>query len=119
MNGQSVGEYVQSNWVLWVISLAAAYLSYAVPAALLFIVERKRIRGLSAGRKAAIVLLWPLFNLLNLPLQVVALFKKVEWKVIPHEAAITHETLNEQVRQAEQAQQVAAAKARPQDVKEK
>lgn len=119
LNGQSVGECAQSNWVSWVIYLAAAYLSYAVPAALLFIVERKRIRGLSAGRKVAIVLLWPLFNLLNLPLQVVALFKKVEWKVIPHEAAITHETLNEQVRQAEQAQQVAATKARPQDVKEK
>lgn len=83
MNGQSVGEYVQSNWVLWVISLAAAYLSYAVPAALLFIVERKRIRGLSAGRKVAIVLLWPLFNLLNLPLQVVALFKRWSGRSFP------------------------------------
>lgn len=90
----SFQQFVSQNWLWWAITVGGGFLLYVIPAILLFVVERKRIKNVSLFKKILIVLFWPLFNLINMPLQLIALFKKVEWKAIPHEAAITHDALN-------------------------
>lgn len=70
------------------ISLALFVLSYALTvlgAVLLVFLERARIRDVGAGKLAAAVALWPFFLLINVFLDVAALFlRDLEWKVIPH-----------------------------------
>lgn len=73
------------------ISLALFALSYGLTmlgAVLLIFLERARIRNVGAGKLAAAVALWPLFLLVNVFLDVAALFlRDLEWKVIPHVGA--------------------------------
>lgn len=60
-----------------------------------FIAERKRITGVSFGHKVLITLLWPLFVLIQFPIDIIAIFKKnLGWKPIPHEDTTNFETLN-------------------------
>ena len=57
----------------------------AVFAALLVILERRRIGPLGPGTLTAAILLWPFFMSLNIYLDVAALFlPNLEWKAIPH-----------------------------------
>lgn len=74
--------------VYGLISLALFALSYALTvlgAVLLVFLERARIRDVGKGKLAAAVALWPLFLLVNVFLDVAALFlRDLEWKVIPH-----------------------------------
>lgn len=93
-DGLPIVEYVVKNWSMWVISTGSAYMLSVLQAVLVLVCERKRILNVSVGKKLLFALLWPLFNLITIPLQVVALFKKVEWKEIPHKAAISHNALN-------------------------
>lgn len=71
-----------------VISATGFCLSYAtavLTGLLLILLERKRIPEVRTGTKIAAVLLWPFFIMLNILLDVAALFvRKLEWKVIPH-----------------------------------
>ena len=73
------------------ISLALFALSYALTvlgAVLLVFLERARIRGVGKGTLAAAAALWPLVLLVNVFLDVAALFlRDLEWKVIPHVGA--------------------------------
>ena len=70
------------------LSLAFFLVSYvltAVFAALLVILERRRIGPLGPGTLTAAILLWPFFMSLNIYLDVAALFlPNLEWKAIPH-----------------------------------
>ncbi len=60
-----------------------------------FIAERKRITGVSFGHKVLITLLWPLFVLIQFPIDIIAIFKKnLGWKPIPHEDTTNFEALN-------------------------
>jgi len=77
------------------ISLISNYLSLVIPATLTFICERKRIKGVSLGKKIATILLWPIFDFLSLPLTLIAMFKKVEWKAIPHVDTTNFEKLHQ------------------------
>ena len=74
--------------VYGLITLALFALSYALTvlgAVLLVFLERARIRDVGKGKLAAAVALWPLFLLVNVFLDVAALFlRDLEWKVIPH-----------------------------------
>lgn len=67
--------------VLFVLS----YLLTVLGALLLVLLERGRIRRVGAGKLAAAVALWPFFLLINVFLDVAALFlRDLEWKAIPH-----------------------------------
>lgn len=60
-----------------------------------FIAERKRIKGVSFGHKVLITLFWPLFVLIQFPIDIIAIFKKnLGWKPIPHEDTTNFEALN-------------------------
>lgn len=66
-------------------TMLIGYTSFALSAALLFIIERKRIPQMSFWKKVAICLVFPFFMGLQFPIDVVALFSRnLAWKVIPH-----------------------------------
>ena len=73
------------------LSLALFLLSYVLTvlgAVLLVALERQRIRDVGGSKLAAAVLLWPFFLLVNVFLDVAALFlRDLEWKAIPHVGA--------------------------------
>ncbi|WP_302625669.1 glycosyltransferase family 2 protein [uncultured Eubacterium sp.] len=74
-----IGKYFVNIWV-------AVYL---------FIIENRRIPKFSIWRKILYVFTWPTFDIIQRYTQYVALFKKVEWKPIPHNSKITIEDLEE------------------------
>ncbi len=57
--------------------------------AYLFIIERKRIMKISFKRKVLYVLLFPLYDVIEKYVKIIALFKHVEWKPIPHDSKVT------------------------------
>lgn len=78
-------------------SCLAFYVANFVSAIVIFIAEHKRIQGVAWWRKILIVLTWPLFLMLQFPIDVVALFSKnLGWKPIPHADTTDFETLNKQ-----------------------
>ena len=65
--------------------LASTYITTLIGAIAVFIAERKRIKGVKWYKKIGICLLWPLFLMIQFPIDVVALFSKnLAWKTIPH-----------------------------------
>ena len=78
------------------------YITCFLQAGVVFIAERKRIKDLSFGRKLALCLVWPLFLLIQYPMDVVALFQKnIGWKVIPHTDTTSIENLHEEIKQTQ------------------
>ncbi len=76
-------------------SLASFCVTNFFAAIITFIAERKRITGVSFGHKVLITLLWPLFVLIQFPIDIIAIFKKnLGWKPIPHEDTTNFEALN-------------------------
>ena len=65
------------------------YLASIWMAIYIFIIERKRIQKVSFGKKVLYCLTWPLYDVIERYVKYIALFKKVEWKPIPHESKIT------------------------------
>ena len=59
-----------------------------------FIMERKRIKKMSFGKKVLYTLTWPLFDIIGRYSTYIALFKKVEWKAIPHKSKVTIDDIN-------------------------
>lgn len=90
-------EFVKQNYASWLWSLGSIWLLFMVQSAAIFIVERKRIKNMSVWKKIAVCLVSPFFNIIVVPLQLLALFVKVEWKAIPHKEAITIEQLNGEI----------------------
>ena len=83
--GLTLWPLIQAMMINLCWTLLAGYLTFALSAALLFIIERKRIPKMSFMKKAAICLVFPLFMGLQFPIDVVAFFSKnLQWKVIPH-----------------------------------
>lgn len=65
--------------------ITAGYAVGAVTACAVFMLEKRRVRGVGAGVKLAAIVLWPLFFGLNALFDIAALFRKrVEWVPIPH-----------------------------------
>ncbi len=73
-----IGNYFVSMWM-------AVYL---------FIVEQARIKKMSIWKKLLYVFTWPTFDIIGRYTIYIALFKKVEWKPIPHESKVTIDDLN-------------------------
>ena len=72
-----LGNYFASMWL-------AVYL---------FIIENERIKKMPFYKKIIYVFTWPIFDIIGRYTMYVALFKKVEWKPIPHESKVTIDEL--------------------------
>lgn len=68
-----LGRYIENMWT-------AIYI---------FIIENKRIKKISLKNKIIFTLTWPIFDIIGKYTMYIAIFKKVEWKQIPHESKIT------------------------------
>ena len=68
-----IGRYIENMWM-------AIYI---------FFIENKKIKKISLKNKIIFTLTWPLFDIIGKYTMYVAIFKKVEWKEIPHESKIT------------------------------
>ena len=66
-----------------------AYIANIAIAIYVFFIERKRIMKVSLKKKIICCLAWPLFDIVDKYAKLVALFKKVEWKQIPHNSKVT------------------------------
>ena len=65
-----------------------SYIKGIVTAIYIFIVEHKRIMPIIWYKKIWYCITFPIFDLIGRISMVIALFSKVEWKPIPHNAAI-------------------------------
>lgn len=70
------------------------YFSNMWLAVYLFIVESSRIKKISFLKKILFVFTWPTFDIIGRYTTYVALFKKVEWKPIPHNSSVTIDDVN-------------------------
>ena len=61
----------------------------------LFIIEESRIKKISFWKKLLYVFTWPTFDIIGRYTTYIAIFKKVEWKPIPHESKVTIDDLGE------------------------
>ncbi len=87
-----IWEVVKSS----LLNIGFSYLTTALSALLLFILEHKRIKGVKFGLKLAAILLWPIFLALSIPFEYIALFRKnVGWKAIPHTDTTKFDAVNE------------------------
>ena len=60
----------------------------------IFFIEHKRIKKISLKNKIIFTLTWPIFDIIGKYTMYVAIFKKVEWKQIPHESKVTIDDIN-------------------------
>lgn len=73
-----VSEYLKNTWI-------AVYI---------FIMENRRIIKMPLYKKLFYILMWPVFDIIGRYTQYIAVFKKVEWKPIPHKSKITIDDLH-------------------------
>lgn len=69
--------------------LLNTYLGSILVAAYIFIIEHKRIMPMKFYKKIWYCITFPIFDLMGRYALCIALFTRVEWKPIPHEAAIS------------------------------
>ncbi len=98
--GDTAGFW-QSFWLsdgllfTWLRSTVLSFIFTALIAVLIFIIERRRIKGVSFGMKVLITLAWPLFLLIQIPIDVQALLSRhLGWKPIPHKDKTSFEHVN-------------------------
>lgn len=65
------------------------YIVDILEAVYLFIIEHKRMIRIPFWKKVLYCLTWPTFDAIGRYTQYIAVFKKVEWKPIPHESKVT------------------------------
>ncbi len=75
-------------WDTLLMSLAAYWAFTVLTGAAVAIRERKHIRC-GAGRLVFYLLVWPWFDLLDVPLAILSLFRHVEWTPIKHDRSLT------------------------------
>ena len=94
------GISIQEAYIPYLINagknIVTAYIGLVFIFSLLYIIEHKRIKNVSLGKKIASVLLIPLFLFLSIPMEFVALFTKhVKWSSIPHVDTTSFGDLND------------------------
>lgn len=72
-----IGRYIENMWM-------AIYI---------FFIEHKRIKKISFKNKILFTITWPIFDIIGKYTMYIAIFKKVEWKPIPHESKVTIDDL--------------------------
>lgn len=85
--------------MVWLTALTLAwsansYLKGIFTAAYIYIVERKRIKPIKWYKKVWFCITFPIFDIFGRLSLCIALFKKVEWKPIPHNSTIGITELN-------------------------
>ena len=70
-----------------------SYFSNIWLAVYLFVIEDARIKKISFWKKVQYCLTWPIFDIIGRYTTYIAIFKKVEWKPIPHQSKITIDDL--------------------------
>ncbi len=73
-----------------------SYFEHIIEAVYVFIIERKRIKKIPLHKKILYCFTWPIFDIIGRYTTYIALFKKVEWKPIPHNSKITIDDINKQ-----------------------
>ena len=82
-----MGFYL-SLW-LRIFYLIGRYLENMWMAIYIFFVEHKRIKKISLKNKIIFTITWPIFDIIGKYTMYIAIFKKVEWREIPHESKVT------------------------------
>lgn len=72
-------------------------LTSIITAAYVFIIERKRIMKIKWYKKVWFCLTFPMFDIIGKISSCIALFKKVEWKPIPHTDSSTIEQVDQKI----------------------
>lgn len=86
--GVPFGEAVLHCLFWGAVGFVPSYLLVVISSVVIYIIERKRVHGVSPGVKIASVFLWPFFLLLSVPSEICALFmRNLGWKSIPHTGA--------------------------------
>lgn len=70
-----------------------SYFSNIWLAVYLFVIEDARIKKISFWKKVQYCFTWPIFDIIGRYTTYIAVFKKVEWKPIPHQSKITIDDL--------------------------
>lgn len=88
------------NKLVWLTAFTLAWSAYSYikaigTAAYIFIIEHKRIKKIKWYKKIWFCFTFPIFDFIGKVSTLIALFTKVEWKPIPHTAAISISELNE------------------------
>ena len=91
------GGFSTTMWLLlftvgWVIS---GYISGILTAVYVYLIEWERIKPIKWYRKIWFCLTFPIFDQIGKISMLIALFTKVEWKPIPHNAAISIKEIEE------------------------
>lgn len=73
------------------------YASGCITAAYVFIIERKRIMKIRWYKKVWFCITFPIFDYIGKVSSCVALFKKVEWKPIPHKNNVTIDDVDQKI----------------------
>ena len=80
---------------IWLRSVLTTFVSLFAGSLIVFFLDRKRIMNVSLPRKLLIALVCPFFMLIQLPMDVQALFsRKLGWKPIPHNDQTTFDSVN-------------------------
>lgn len=80
-----------------IISFWISYFSRSLLAIAVFVFERKRIMKIKWYKKIWFCLTFPLFDTIGKIATLIAVFTKVEWKPIPHTAAISISEINDKI----------------------
>lgn len=83
------GESLMDTLVPYLIRLgmgmAGSYALMILASIVIYIIEGKRIKGVKLGMKIWSCLIWPIFLMVSVPAEIVALFvRNLGWKTIPH-----------------------------------
>ena len=94
--GFSIGAVVKHCLKVWLPGIIISYLTLVFSSALIYVIERKRIKNVSFLVKLGSSLLWPIFLFVSTPAEIVALFwKNMQWKTIPHKNTTDFDALND------------------------
>ena len=92
-----IGYTVSPKFWVWTAAYFYNIIAYKVKAwfnnirtaIYVFVFEHKRIKKISLWNKIKFSFMWPIFDIIGKYSMYVALFKKVEWKPIPHESKVS------------------------------
>ena len=92
----SIAKHIAFVSLFSFILVLGKYLVNILAGAYIFIIERKRIPHIKWYKKIWFCITFPLFSVIGNLSMIIALFKKVEWKPIPHNVAIGMDEINKQ-----------------------
>ncbi|MBR3289233.1 MAG: glycosyltransferase family 2 protein, partial [Clostridia bacterium] len=95
--GDSLNFFLSNGALFsWMRSALISYGTMLLMAIVVFIADRKRIRGVGLIKKILITLLWPFFLYIQLPIDIQAFFSPhLGWKPIPHDDDTSHDEVNQ------------------------